>query len=110
MRKVNDIKIVPLDNDKNKKLMTNPCMLEKNISKLSNKKGPIFTGGASVYKKREGDITEDEKKYLKMSNFQLNNLEYLEAYKYDKRNFFKVYLSVLFREHIILFTFVSRND
>ena len=45
-----------------------------------------------------------------MDNFQLNDLEYLEACKYDKRNFLKVYWSVLLREHIILFTFISRND
>ena len=45
-----------------------------------------------------------------MDNFQLNNLSYIEACRYDKRPFFKIYWSVLMREHIILFTFVSRND
>ena len=40
----------------------------------------------------------------------MNNLEYVEACKYDKRTFLKTYWSVLKREHIILFTFVSRND
>ena len=45
-----------------------------------------------------------------MDNFQLNNLDYLDACKYDKRPFLKVYWSVLMREHILLFTFLSRND
>ena len=45
-----------------------------------------------------------------LDNFQLNNLEYLDACKYDTRPFLKTYHSVLMREHIILFTFFSWND
>ena len=45
-----------------------------------------------------------------MDNFQLNNLEYLDAVKYDKRPFLKTYWSVLMREHILLFTFLAWND
>ena len=95
IRKSNDIKIVELDNDKNE---------------IKTKKDGTYTEGANLYRKKETEMNNDEKKYKNLDDFELNNLEYLEACKYDKRSFLKVYWSVLKREHIILFTFVSRND
>ena len=46
----------------------------------------------------------------KLDDFELNNLEYLEAIELDKRNFIKTYWSILKREHLIIFTFFIRND
>ena len=46
----------------------------------------------------------------KLDNYELNNLEYSEAINFDHRNFFEIYWSKLNREHIIFFTFCSRND
>ena len=45
-----------------------------------------------------------------MDNFELNNLEYNLALKYDKRSFSEIYLSIIKREHLIIFTFFLRND
>ena len=45
-----------------------------------------------------------------MDNFELNNLGFEDACKFDKRTCLRTYWSVLLREHIILLTFVSRND
>ena len=42
--------------------------------------------------------------------YELNNMEYLEAKKYDKRNCFKIYWSFLKREHSIIFAFIARDD
>ena len=53
------------------------------------------------------DIKEENKK---LDDYELNNLEYLEAIELDKRNILDVYWSTLKREHIILFTFFIRND
>ena len=57
---------------------------------------------------------EDEKQdnipQKKLDNFELNNLEYEEALKLDKRSFIQIYWSILRREHLILFTFFIRND
>ena len=46
----------------------------------------------------------------KLDNFELNELEYYEAIELDKRKFYQIYWAILMREHIILFTFFSRND
>ena len=50
------------------------------------------------------------KKETKLANFELNNLEYKEALIYDKRNFCQTYISIIRREHIIIFTFFEWND
>ena len=51
-----------------------------------------------------------EIKEEKLSNFELNNLDYENALKLDKRKFLEIYWSILRREHLILFTFFSCND
>jgi len=51
--------------------------------------------------------------YFKGNNFsdyELNELEYLEAIKYDKRSYFRYYWSLIRREHLIVFTFFSYHD
>ena len=42
--------------------------------------------------------------------YELNELEYLEAIKYDKRSIFEIYWSTLKREHLLIFTFLNCND
>ena len=60
------------------------------------------------------DIKEKEEENIKekeqLSNFELNNLEYYEALKLDKRSFNQIYWSILMRDHRIIFTFFSWND
>ena len=40
----------------------------------------------------------------------LNDLEYSEASKNDKRSFFEYYLSLLKEKHTLLFSFCRKND
>ena len=42
--------------------------------------------------------------------YELNNMEYSEAKKLDKRNFFQIYWSLLKREHSFIFTFITKDD
>ena len=92
---------------------THPSNTNKNIIKnnegmldISNK---IKQKDISIYKKDSIGQSEDiEKKNL--DNFELNELEYDEAIKLDKRQLYQIYWSLLMREHLILFTFFSCND
>jgi len=52
----------------------------------------------------------DKKEEEKLSDFELNDLEYMEAIELDKRPFSQIYWSTLKRKHIILFTFFSWDD
>ena len=51
---------------------------------------------------------EDNQKIL--DDFELNDLSYPEAIIHDKRTFFQIYLSLLKREHRIIFTFFVCRD
>ena len=53
-------------------------------------------------------INTKEKEQLDI--YELNNLEYNPAKKLDKRNIFEIYWSLLKREHLIIFTFITKDD
>ena len=54
-------------------------------------------------------INEIENK-KKLDDFELNELEFKEAIKQDKRTFFQIYFYFIKREHRIIFTFFNCND
>ena len=56
------------------------------------------------------DKLKDSLKYKNLDDFELNNLEYIEACELDHRSFCKTYWSVLMREHIALLTFFAWKD
>ena len=49
-------------------------------------------------------------KQIIYSDYELNELEYKEAVKLDKRTLFQIYWATLKREHLIFFTFCSNDD
>jgi hypothetical protein len=50
------------------------------------------------------------KKPKKLDAFELRELKFEDAIIKDKRSFRRIYLDILFREHKILFTFLTCND
>ncbi len=54
------------------------------------------------------DIRQEEKKDY--DDYELNELEYKEAIKYDKRSLLQIYWAILKREHLIIFTFINCQD
>ena len=44
------------------------------------------------------------------NDYELNSMDYFEAMEKDNRKFLSIYWSLLKREHLILFTFFSRDD
>ena len=74
-----------------------------------------LTKKVEVIKERKHKEGKEEKNMNKKRNkilddFELNNLEFVEACELDKRTCFQTYLSVLKREHIALVTFFAFND
>ena len=60
------------------------------------------------FEKETDDSNVNISAYL--NDFELNNLSYDDALKYDKRNFWKYYLSLLKTKHLIIFTFYTKTD
>ena len=46
----------------------------------------------------------------KYNDYELNNLSYNDALKYDKRSYTQYYFSLLKLKHIIIFTFYTKSD
>ena len=64
-------------------------------------------------KKKKKELTlnaSNNKKNEQFDDFELNNMEYINAIQHDKRNFINTYLSFLKRQHLIIFSFVTRDD
>ena len=78
---------------------------KSSIHKFLKKKKCKKNGSILVFKTRNEKV--DYKKY---SEFELDDLEYLEAIKYDKRTFFEFFLCLVKREHLICFTFIYCKD
>ena len=52
----------------------------------------------------------NEKEREQLDNYEINNLEFDAAKQLDKRNFIEIYWSMLKREHMVIFTFISKDD
>ena len=82
-----------------------------NYAFISSKRDPLNSpkeNESITENKNELIIIGDEKKQL--DNYELNELEYESAMKLDKRNFIGIYSSTLKREHLFIFTFITRDD
>ena len=80
-----------------------------NINNNKIEESPKEIKEANIIKKKYlGEFTSENGEHF--DNYELNNLEYNNAIKYDKRNFIEIYWSLLKRQHPIIFTFFSKND
>ena len=85
-------------------IIMNPDISEK--IKKGKKKSKDIQSELHLKEKKE----EDNNNNKILDDFELNDLSYEEAIIYDQRNFFQIYLSLLKREHRILFTFFVCHD
>ena len=90
--KNNKQKIYSISGSKNN-VLVNPKFNEINIKKL-----------------KHNGIKPKNIKQIIYSDYELNELEYKEAVKLDKRSLFQIYWATLKREHLIFFTFCSCDD
>ena len=66
----------------------------------------------SITKLNKTKVTSNNKKLKikKYNDYELNNLEYQEALKNDKRNFSLLYISLVKTKHLLIFSFFQFND
>ena len=97
-------------NNTNSKNPLESLMKKNSIYGSTYKKGVIDivlkkdnSPSTSLYKKKEGLIQ-------KYAEYELDDLDYMEAIIYDKRTFFEFFLCLVKREHLIVFTFIFCSD
>ena len=84
----------------------------KNISNktISNiNKSSSSTNNLYIFNKREIK-NENQILFLNYNDYELNNLSYQDALKYDKRTYCEYYLSLLRQKHLLLFSFCNNSD
>jgi hypothetical protein len=80
-------------------------------SKLELNKTDIASAKNILGKKEEIIIRNNIlNKYMKLNDYEMNNLSYKKALKFDKRTYFQYYLSLLRTNHILIFTFFTNTD
>ena len=85
--------------------------LNKLVNEIKNEKGNgDIVKIMNTLRLPQGPILTPIINEEKPDNFELNNMEYQAALETDKRSFINIYWSILEREHLIIFTFFTRND
>ena len=106
-------------NKKNKKIIKNKknrlnskelMILQRDFLNQKNKKFETLVVDNNAIPKKSIEDKINIKQKISLSNYELNDLDYYDALELDKRPFYKIYWSLLRREHLIFFTFFSWGD
>ena len=93
--------------DSHNDLNVKPTDMKVKRSKTTRKK-PKEKKEENLEKDKEKETKEDEIIYL--NNYELNNLSYDDALKYETRTYWQYYLALLKTKHLIIFTFYTNTD
>ena len=94
------------------KIKNGEIILTSHLSQLKTENERLETPKREETPKKEEKphIVYPKEEFIKMNDYEINNLSYEDALKYDKRNFFQYYWSLLKVGHICMFAFVPNND
>ena len=98
------------------KKRTNKISSEKDVIKVSDsthekgEKAKNKIDGSKCKEVKNKKDKKDKKDKKELNDQQMNSLEYKDAIKYDKRTYCQYYISLLKKKHLILFTFITKND
>ena len=126
----NQIRLIDIDNNNKKSNLKNNNQNDENNKKRG--KSPeiqseiyLKTKDKLIEENKLDKVNEDKKKRVKFNvddndttpldekiydDYELNNMDYGDACKNDKRTCIKTYWSMIKREHYVIFTFISRHD
>ena len=84
-------------------------IINTNNNKLK-KKNLIDSKNTMITELKNKEIIQKTKQIMSYNDEELNNLDYKEALKYDKRTYCQYYISLLKTKHIIMLTFFNYTD
>ena len=104
-------KIISKNNyDNIKNILISKKRKQSNVYLKNNKIQKNIVNNKPINNAKNAININNNKRKEQLDNYEMNNLEYALAKKLDKRNIFKIYWSLLKREHSIIFTFITRDD
>ena len=97
--------------NKNKKIKETNFVSNDNSNTKLKMKNKVSIINKNNFLKKGEDILNNKIifKYT-YNDYELNNLNYNQALKLDKRSFIKYYISLLKTKHLIIFTFYTSSD
>ena len=97
--------------NKNKKIKETNFVSNDNSNTKLKMKNKVSIINKNNFLKKGEDILNNKIifKYT-YNDYELNNLNYNQALKLDKRSFIKYYMSLLKTKHLIIFTFYTSSD
>ena len=90
---------------KNSRIKINIQKSNNNFLNNNNysKEGKDLLNNNNIFNSKDNNI-------FRFNDYEINNLTYEEALKYDKRTYFQFYFSLLKTKQLIIFTFYTKND
>ena len=79
-------------------------------SPLGNVNIQIYNSKDKAIKLNTNNYNNNKKPFMIYNDYELNSLSYLDALKYDKRNYLQYYMSLIKTKHLLIFTFFQHND
>jgi len=103
----------PVKNKNGKMILTSVNKITKSYQsqlKTESEKLETINDSNREEKPEKPQSPYPKEEFMKMNDYEMNNLSYEEALKYDKRTFIQYYWSLLKVGHICMFAFVPNND
>ena len=89
---------------------SNILITNKGSSPNASNKSGIINKNKDINKQIFDIMNINNQEREEINSYELNNIEYNVAKEIDKRNFLEIYWSLLKREHLIIFTFITKDD
>ena len=119
VKKIKKNNKIPKNNLKISKVINNENLDNKSIKikkksdssrKITSNKSDIPFKTTKTLKLGADKKKNETKKILELKDFELNSLEYEEALKLDKRNYFQYYFSLIKNNHPLIVSFIPFKD
>ena len=95
-----------MENNKDKNLKRKSTIKDnKEKEKKKSRKSLKSSLDSKIIEKSDGNNID-----VYLNDYELNNLSFEEAIKYDKRTLWQYYFSLLKTKHLIIFTFYTKTD
>ena len=100
------LKVNKMENNKDKNLKRKSTIKDnKEKEKKKSRKSLKSSFDSKIIEKSDGNNID-----VYLNDYELNNLSFEEAIKYDKRTLWQYYFSLLKTKHLIIFTFYTKTD
>ena len=79
-------------------------------NKIKNTNTPKNNNSLRIFNRKKGKKKSKKIELNGLTDNEINSLNFEKALKYDNRTYYEYYISLLKTKHLLIFTFITRND